>query len=233
MFIAAPSVSLCLALLFCILRKKGFLMLFWRSISRHGIISFIIGAVLLIAIALPALAVSSSARAEAVSKIHRWVIDHTANGQSAEFLVVLADQADLSGAAKLITKQEKGRYVYTALYKKAQETQRPIAQWLTDRSVVWAWNANRPRRNSTCAPASTRCHPHQPAPVDAPTLANPRSTGRRRSPLSDQSTRERALFVKARGSDFALHSAQRRIPFSSELFAAMMSCRISLVRNDS
>lgn len=110
-------------------------MLFWRSISRHGLISFIIGAVLLIAIALPALAVSSSARAEAVGKIHRWVIDHTANGQSAEFLVVLADQADVSGAAKLITKQEKGRYVYTALYKKAQETQRPIVQWLTDRGV--------------------------------------------------------------------------------------------------
>ena len=38
------------------------------------------------------------------SKIARWVIQHTANGQQAEFFVVLADQADLSGAAVLATK---------------------------------------------------------------------------------------------------------------------------------
>ena len=32
-------------------------------------------------------------------KIAPWVIEHTANGQQAEFFVVLADQADLSPAA--------------------------------------------------------------------------------------------------------------------------------------
>ena len=31
-------------------------------------------------------------------KIAPWVFEHTANGQRAEFIVVLADQADLSGA---------------------------------------------------------------------------------------------------------------------------------------
>ncbi len=45
------------------------------------------------------------------NKIAPWVIEHTSNGQSAEFFVVLKDQADLSGAAALATKAEKGRYV--------------------------------------------------------------------------------------------------------------------------
>ena len=35
----------------------------------------------------------------AANKIAPWVMEHTANGQQAEFFVVLADQADLSPAA--------------------------------------------------------------------------------------------------------------------------------------
>src|SRR6185437_16749380 len=45
-------------------------------------------------------------------KIAPWVIEHTANGQQAQFFVVLADQADLSPAANLPTKTEKSRFVY-------------------------------------------------------------------------------------------------------------------------
>ena len=37
----------------------------------------------------------------AANKIAPWVMEHTANGQEAEFFVVLADQADLSPAASL------------------------------------------------------------------------------------------------------------------------------------
>src|SRR5580704_13741831 len=48
-------------------------------------------------------------------KIAPWVMEHTANGQQAEFLVVLADHADLSPAANLPTKTEKGRFVYQTL----------------------------------------------------------------------------------------------------------------------
>jgi len=51
-------------------------------------------------------------------KIAPWVIEHTANGQQAEFFVILKDQADLSGSTALATKAEKGRYVYDALRKK-------------------------------------------------------------------------------------------------------------------
>ncbi len=68
-------------------------------------------------------------------KIAPWVIEHTANGQQAEFFVVLADQADLHPAATLATKAEKGRYVYDALRKKSQETQGPILRWLRERAI--------------------------------------------------------------------------------------------------
>src|SRR5437773_3072728 len=70
-----------------------------------------------------------------LGKIAPWVMDHTANGQHAEFFVVLADQADLSGAASLPTKAEKGRFVYETLTSKAQNTQEPILQWLRDRGL--------------------------------------------------------------------------------------------------
>jgi serine protease AprX len=69
------------------------------------------------------------------SKIAPWVMEHTANGQQAEFLVVLADQADLGPATLLQTKVEKGRFVYSTLLNKAQTTQGPILQWLRERGL--------------------------------------------------------------------------------------------------
>ena len=69
------------------------------------------------------------------NKIAAWVTEHTANGQQAEFLVVLADQADLTGATSLPTKAEKGRFVYQTLLEKAQTTQEPILRWLRDRNI--------------------------------------------------------------------------------------------------
>jgi serine protease AprX len=68
-------------------------------------------------------------------KIAPWVMEHTANGQQAQFFVVLADQADLGPAANLPTKTEKGRFVYQTLLDKAQTTQGPILQWLRDRNI--------------------------------------------------------------------------------------------------
>src|SRR5947208_15009459 len=68
-------------------------------------------------------------------KIAPWVMEHTANGQQAEFFVVLAEQADLSGANSLPTKAEKARYVYNTLLDKSQTTQEPILQWLLERGI--------------------------------------------------------------------------------------------------
>ena len=81
---------------------------------------------------LPSQAAFHSAPAQ---KIAPWVMEHTADGRQAEFFVVLADQADLSPAANLPTKTEKGRFVYQTLLEKAQNTQDPILQWLRDRKV--------------------------------------------------------------------------------------------------
>jgi hypothetical protein len=72
---------------------------------------------------------------ELLAKIAPWVLEKTADGKQAEFLVVLADQADLSGADLLRTKEEKGRFVYETLYNKAQETQKPLLGWLKDRQI--------------------------------------------------------------------------------------------------
>ena len=68
-------------------------------------------------------------------KIAPWVVEHTANGQQAEFMVVLADQANLSAAATMRTKTEKGRYVYDTLRNKSQTTQSPILRWLRERGL--------------------------------------------------------------------------------------------------
>ena len=69
------------------------------------------------------------------TKIAPWVFEHTANGERAEFFVVLTDQVDLSGAAALPTKMKKGRYVYDALWNKSKATQTSILQWLRDRGI--------------------------------------------------------------------------------------------------
>ncbi len=76
-------------------------------------------------------------QAASATKIASWVMEHTANGQQAEFFVVLADQTNLSGAAALPTKTEKGRYVYDALWSKSQATQGPILQWLSERGLKY------------------------------------------------------------------------------------------------
>ncbi len=73
---------------------------------------------------------TQSAESVVLAKLAPWVLEHTQNGKQAEFLVVLADQADLSGAALLKTKNEKGRFVYNALWNKAHETQKTLLSWL-------------------------------------------------------------------------------------------------------
>ncbi len=63
-------------------------------------------------------------------KIAPWVLEQTASGGTAEYLVVLTEQADLSAARTLPSKREKGRYVRDRLWETAQRTQAPLLQWL-------------------------------------------------------------------------------------------------------
>src|SRR6266704_4146321 len=114
-----------------------------KTASKNGFFTFrvLIGVLLCFAgvmIVLFALGKASAQPRTApapASKIASWVMEHTANGQQAEFFIELADQADLSGAANLPTKAEKARFVYQTLLEKAQTTQRPILEWLRDRNI--------------------------------------------------------------------------------------------------
>ena len=81
--------------------------------------------------------VAGANQKSAINKIAPWVFEHTANGAQAEFLVILADQTDLSAAKALPTKKEKGRFVRDALWQKAQTTQQPILRMLRARGVSY------------------------------------------------------------------------------------------------
>jgi serine protease AprX len=82
-------------------------------------------------------AVNRPDQAAALRKIAPWVIEHTTQGQEAEFMVIMADQADLSGAALLATKAEKGRFVRDALWNKKQATQGSIVSWLKEHKLQY------------------------------------------------------------------------------------------------
>ena len=71
------------------------------------------------------------------NKIAPWVVEHTANGQQAEFFAVLSDQADLRPAASLPTKAAKGRFVFETLRDKAQATQGSVLRWLRERNIQY------------------------------------------------------------------------------------------------
>ncbi|MBL8113513.1 MAG: S8 family serine peptidase [Acidobacteria bacterium] len=60
------------------------------------------------------------------AKISPFVLNATAEGAEADFLVVLGEQADLSGASLLPTKEAKGRFVRDRLWEVAQRTQKPL-----------------------------------------------------------------------------------------------------------
>ncbi|NOZ79616.1 MAG: S8 family serine peptidase [Acidobacteria bacterium] len=70
------------------------------------------------------------------AQVRPWVVDHTANGASAEFFVVLRAQADLSAVRNLPTKRQRGRFVFHTLLDLATRTQGPLRAWL-DQHHVW------------------------------------------------------------------------------------------------
>ena len=76
---------------------------------------------------------ASAARPE--DKITSWVLDKTADGAAAEFIVVLAPQADLTPTRLMATKVAKGQFVRDALWNIAQASQGPLLAELRARGV--------------------------------------------------------------------------------------------------
>ncbi len=62
------------------------------------------------------------------AKVDPWVMSKAGGGAGTEFIVLLSDQADLSGASLLQTKAEKGRFVVDALRRTAAKTQKPVLE---------------------------------------------------------------------------------------------------------
>ncbi len=77
-------------------------------------------------------------------KVDAWVLETAVNDQETEFLVFLAEQADVSGAEHLQTKEEKGQYVFDRLTAVAQRTQTPVIAALEAAGVEYRpfWVAN-------------------------------------------------------------------------------------------
>ena len=71
------------------------------------------------------------------AKISLRVLSETSNGGSTEALVVLKQQADLSPAYNLTTKELKGKFVVNTLRSVAHATQGPILAFLQQRGVPY------------------------------------------------------------------------------------------------
>jgi len=80
---------------------------------------------------------ASASDTAAPAKIASQLASETALGGSSEALIVFTEQADLSGAANLPTKLEKGQYVYNALRAVAERTQAPLRKMLQERGIPY------------------------------------------------------------------------------------------------
>jgi subtilisin family serine protease len=73
---------------------------------------------------------SALSLAAAESKLDPRVFAGRETGETASFLVVMREQADLSGAETFSDRVEKGRFVFEALAAQAEATQGPLRAWL-------------------------------------------------------------------------------------------------------
>lgn len=78
----------------------------------------------------------ASLPAQAAQKIDASLLAQIAADGRASFIVLLAEQADLSRAGQLRSKEEKGRYVYETLAATAQASQAGLLAELKDRGVA-------------------------------------------------------------------------------------------------
>ncbi len=70
-------------------------------------------------------------------KIDNAVAEKLAQGETTRALIVMAEQADVSAANTLSTKQEKGAYVFNTLRAAAERTQANVRAVLTQRGIAY------------------------------------------------------------------------------------------------
>lgn len=95
----------------------------------------VLAALVLAVRAAPAEPPTGVPSAAMVAKIAPWVLSASERGGDVPVLVLLSAQADLSKAAALPSKDEKGRFVTEALRKTALESQGPLLERLRQHGV--------------------------------------------------------------------------------------------------
>ncbi len=97
------------------------------------------------ALALSLTAVAAIAAAPGSGKIAPALAAAFRSSTNVPFVVLMQEQADLAGAGRLRTKEEKGRFVYAALHDAAVRVQQPLKEALARRGVgcrsFWIVNA--------------------------------------------------------------------------------------------
>ena len=102
-----------------------------KRLARHTLITPFV----LLAISSVTSALAASDPATALAKIEPHLAATIAFGGNSEALIILSEQADLTGAANLPTKLQKGIYVYNALRSVAERSQAPLRKMLEDRGI--------------------------------------------------------------------------------------------------
>jgi subtilisin family serine protease len=95
------------------------------------------GLTLLFSLLVTSASLAAPAKADPRDKVAPEVLAATADGGTTDFLVVMAEQADVSAAYQLPTKQEKGRYVFNTLSSLAQRTQAGIKAYLDSQGIAY------------------------------------------------------------------------------------------------
>jgi serine protease AprX len=70
-------------------------------------------------------------------KVSPSLLEQTRSGQSAPFLILLTNQADVSDARELHSKEDKGTYVFNALQQTAHQSQRSLKGFLDAQNVPY------------------------------------------------------------------------------------------------
>ncbi len=87
---------------------------------------------------------SAAPSVQSAVKVQQAVLNDTANGKSGSFIILLADQANVTPAYSISNKDARGWYVYNTLKGKADQTQGPIIALLSNQGVTYQsfWVAN-------------------------------------------------------------------------------------------
>ncbi len=80
---------------------------------------------------------SVAARYPGQTQVSPWVLAATRDGGETDLMIVMAEQADLSPAYSLPTREARGRFVYRRLMDTAQKIQAPLRAWLDAQGVPY------------------------------------------------------------------------------------------------